>query len=116
MDPKDHAGGNFRIKESRLLRHHFSLASHPENIIRRERIEVESDLPPALTLSAQILASTLFGVLGLALADPIVAMIKVALERESERAARDSRIRQQTRLLGIRPPPIRMPQRRGPRE
>ena len=46
------------------------------------------DLPPALTLSAQILASTLFGVLGLALADPMVAMIKVALERESERAAR----------------------------
>lgn len=46
------------------------------------------DLPPALTLSAQILASTLFGVMGLALADPMVAMIKVALERESERAAR----------------------------
>lgn len=46
------------------------------------------DLPPALTLSAQILASTLFGVLGLALADPMVAMIKVALERESERAAK----------------------------
>ncbi|MCW3837202.1 AI-2E family transporter [Sphingomonas canadensis] len=45
------------------------------------------DLPPALTLSAQILASTLFGVMGLALADPMVAMIKVALERESERAA-----------------------------
>jgi predicted PurR-regulated permease PerM len=38
------------------------------------------DLPPALTLSSQILASTLFGVLGLALADPMVAMIKVALE------------------------------------
>lgn len=42
------------------------------------------DLPPALTLGSQILASTLFGVLGLALADPIVAMIKVALERRSE--------------------------------
>ena len=47
------------------------------------------DMPPALTLSSQILASTLFGVLGLALADPIVAMIKVALERNSERAIRD---------------------------
>lgn len=47
------------------------------------------DLPPALTLSAQILASTLFGVMGLALADPMVAMIKVALESEAERAARD---------------------------
>ena len=48
------------------------------------------DLPPALTLSAQILASTLFGLLGLALADPMVAMIKVALESEAERAARAS--------------------------
>jgi predicted PurR-regulated permease PerM len=47
------------------------------------------DLPPALTLSAQILASTLFGVLGLALADPMTAMIKVALERSSEREAED---------------------------
>jgi predicted PurR-regulated permease PerM len=46
------------------------------------------DLPPALTLGAQILASTLFGVMGLALADPIVAMIKVALESEAERAAK----------------------------
>jgi predicted PurR-regulated permease PerM len=46
------------------------------------------DLPPALTLSAQILASTLFGVMGLALADPIVAMIKVALESEAERSAK----------------------------
>lgn len=43
------------------------------------------DLPPALTLSTQILASTLFGVLGLALADPMTAMAKVALERGSER-------------------------------
>lgn len=47
------------------------------------------DMPPALTLSSQILASTLFGVFGLALADPMVAMIKVALERESELAERD---------------------------
>lgn len=54
------------------------------------------DLPPALTLSAQILASTLFGVMGLALADPMVAMIKVALERESERAAKAG-IRKTTR-------------------
>jgi predicted PurR-regulated permease PerM len=47
------------------------------------------DLPPALTLSCQILASTLFGILGLALADPMVAMIKVALERSSERTAEE---------------------------
>ena len=44
------------------------------------------DMPPALTVSSQILMSTLFGFLGLALADPIVAMIKVALERKSEQA------------------------------
>ena len=42
------------------------------------------DLPPALTLGAQILASALFGILGLALADPMTAMIKTALERRSE--------------------------------
>jgi predicted PurR-regulated permease PerM len=47
------------------------------------------DLPPALTLSMQILAGTLFGVLGLTLADPLTAMIKVALERSSEAEAQD---------------------------
>lgn len=45
------------------------------------------DMPPALTLSSQILASSLFGILGLALADPMVAAIKAALERRSEREA-----------------------------
>ena len=39
------------------------------------------DLPPALTLSGQILFAALFGVLGLALADPILAMAKAGLER-----------------------------------
>ena len=43
------------------------------------------DLPPALTLGAQILASALFGILGLALADPMTAMLKTALERRSDR-------------------------------
>ena len=47
------------------------------------------DLPPALTLSSQILASTLFGVLGLALADPMTAMIKVALERRARGEQRE---------------------------
>ena len=42
------------------------------------------DMPPALTLGAQILASALFGILGLALADPMTAMIKTAMERRSE--------------------------------
>jgi predicted PurR-regulated permease PerM len=41
------------------------------------------DLAPALVLSAQLLFGALFGIMGLALADPIVAMIKVALERKS---------------------------------
>ena len=44
------------------------------------------DLAPALVLSAQILFGTLFGIIGLALADPIIAMIKVGLESHSERA------------------------------
>jgi predicted PurR-regulated permease PerM len=46
------------------------------------------DLAPALVLGAQILFGTLFGIIGLLLADPIVAMIKVALERESERGSK----------------------------
>ena len=41
------------------------------------------DLAPALVLGAQLLFGALFGIMGLALADPIVAMIKVALERHS---------------------------------
>ncbi|MBJ6123062.1 AI-2E family transporter [Sphingomonas mollis] len=43
------------------------------------------DLPPALTLGAQILMSALFGIMGLALADPFTAMAKSALERRSQR-------------------------------
>ena len=45
------------------------------------------DMPPALTLGMQILFGTLFGIFGLALADPMVAMIKVALERRAEQNA-----------------------------
>lgn len=41
------------------------------------------DLAPALVLSAQLIFGVLFGILGLALADPLLAMIKVALERRS---------------------------------
>jgi len=43
------------------------------------------DLAPALVLGAQLIMGVLFGILGLALADPMVAMIKVWLEREAER-------------------------------
>ena len=41
------------------------------------------DLAPALVLGAQVIFGALFGILGLALADPIVAMIKAALEQKS---------------------------------
>lgn len=41
------------------------------------------DLAPALVLGAQLLFGALFGILGLALADPIVAMVKAALEQKS---------------------------------
>ena len=43
------------------------------------------DMPPALTLGAQILASALMGLIGLALADVFVAMAKVWMERRAER-------------------------------
>ena len=43
------------------------------------------DLAPALVLGAQLIMGVLFGVLGLALADPMVAMIKIWLEREAAR-------------------------------
>lgn len=43
------------------------------------------DLAPALVLGWQLILGVLFGVLGLALADPMLAMIKVALERRAER-------------------------------
>lgn len=42
------------------------------------------DLPPALVLGAQILFGALFGIIGLALADPIVAMVKVILEERAK--------------------------------
>ena len=47
------------------------------------------DLAPALVLAMQLLLGTLLGILGLALADPIVAMIKVALERGAQKGAAD---------------------------
>ena len=43
------------------------------------------DLAPALVLGAQLIMGALFGILGLALADPLVAMIKIWLERHSAR-------------------------------
>jgi putative permease len=42
------------------------------------------DLAPALVLAMQLIMGILFGILGLLLADPLLAMIKVALERRAE--------------------------------
>ncbi len=43
------------------------------------------DLAPALVLMSQLIFGVLFGILGLALADPLLAMIKVGLERRAHR-------------------------------
>ncbi|MEC9067073.1 AI-2E family transporter [Pelagerythrobacter marinus] len=43
------------------------------------------DLAPALVLGAQLIFGVMFGILGLALADPLLAMIKVGLERRAAR-------------------------------
>lgn len=45
------------------------------------------DLAPALVLGAQLLFGALFGIIGLVLADPLLAMIKVALEKGAEESA-----------------------------
>lgn len=42
------------------------------------------DLAPAVVLAAQLLFGVLFGILGLTLADPIVALVKVALQKRNE--------------------------------
>lgn len=42
------------------------------------------DLAPAVVLGAQLVFGVLFGILGVALADPIVALVKVALERRGK--------------------------------
>ena len=43
------------------------------------------DLAPALVLAAQLIMGILFGIIGIFLADPLLAMMKVALERRAER-------------------------------
>jgi predicted PurR-regulated permease PerM len=48
------------------------------------------DLAPALVLGAQLLLGAMFGLLGLMFADPIVAMVKVGLERGSRKAAENA--------------------------
>ena len=43
------------------------------------------DLAPALVLGAQLIMGILFGIIGLFLADPMLAMLKVALEQRAQR-------------------------------
>lgn len=50
------------------------------------------DLAPALVLSAQLIFGVLFGILGLALADPLLAMIKVGLERRAVRLEENDKL------------------------
>lgn len=64
------------------------------------------DMPPAVTLSTQILFSALFGILGLALADPMVAVAKAALERRSEHNdEEEDRIAEDAEAEPDEPPP-----------
>jgi predicted PurR-regulated permease PerM len=56
------------------------------------------DLAPALVLGAQLLFGALFGLMGLALADPVVAMIKTALEQRSREAGAKSQARGEPQL------------------
>ncbi|WJS98699.1 AI-2E family transporter [Novosphingobium humi] len=46
-----------------------------------------ADLAPALVLAMQLMMGALFGILGLALADPMLAMLKVLLEKLAARGA-----------------------------
>lgn len=55
------------------------------NIIVPMIAKKTADLAPALVLGMQLIMGALFGIIGLMLADPMVAMIKVALERQSRR-------------------------------
>ena len=47
------------------------------------------DLAPALVLGFQLIMGVLFGIIGLTFADPMLAMIKVALERRAHRLDHD---------------------------
>lgn len=64
---------------------YFIVQTVDGNIIVPMIAKKTADLAPALVLGAQLIMGALFGILGLALADPLVAMIKIALERRSER-------------------------------
>ncbi len=57
------------------------------NVIVPMVAKKSADLAPALVLAMQLVMGVLFGILGLALADPMLAMLKVLLERQSGRGA-----------------------------
>jgi putative permease len=48
------------------------------------------DLAPALVLAMQLVMGILFGIIGLFLADPLLAMIKIALEQRAGRVSADA--------------------------
>ena len=54
------------------------------------------DLAPALVLAFQLIMGILFGILGLFLADPLLAMIKVALERRADQVDQDKLAKEAT--------------------
>lgn len=58
------------------------------------------DLAPALVLAMQLIMGILFGVLGLLLADPLLAMIKVALERRAETNAEEEEVQATVKAVG----------------
>jgi len=61
------------------------------------------DLAPALVLGAQLLFGALFGLMGLMLADPMVAMLKTALEQKSEDDEDDAEEEAEARARKRRP-------------
>ena len=56
------------------------------------------DLAPALVLGFQLIMGILFGILGLFLADPLLAMIKVALEQRAAANDAQDEARRQSRI------------------
>lgn len=58
------------------------------------------DLAPALVLAMQLVMGILFGVLGLLLADPLLAMIKIALERRAEANAEEEQTQAAVKATG----------------
>ena len=64
---------------------YFTVQTVDGNIIVPMVAKRTADLAPALVLGAQLMFGLLFGILGLMLADPIVAMLKILLERQAER-------------------------------